>query len=166
MTKLEKRFWAKVRKSDSCWEWTAATRPDGYGVIGLGSRTEGIERSHRLSWSIHFGPIPDGLFVCHHCDNRRCVRPDHLFLGTAAENHHDMRSKSRHCNPPRLLGDSNPRRIRPPHGELNPAAKLNDQDARGVRALSSLGVSGAEIGRLIGISKTQVSKIVRWLSWA
>lgn len=85
---LAERFWAKVKKTEDCWLWTAALNSDGYGSIPP-------HKAHRLSWQLHFGPIPDGLFVCHRCDVRHCVRPDHLFLGTQQDNVNDMRRKGR-----------------------------------------------------------------------
>lgn len=86
------RFWQKVRKSDGCWEWTARVSPEGYGEFWDDRNV----RAHRFSWSLVNGPIPDGLMVCHRCDNPRCVRPDHLFLGTNRENIRDMMAKGRH----------------------------------------------------------------------
>jgi hypothetical protein len=83
------RFWPKVRKDRGCWVWTGATTTTGYG------RLSG-QPAHRLSWEIHHGPIPAGLFVCHRCDNPGCVRPDHLFLGTHEANMADMVAKGRH----------------------------------------------------------------------
>lgn len=77
---------------EGCWEWTGATTW-GYGEVnrqGISGR-----RVHRLAWEFAYGPIPDGLMVLHRCDNRSCVRPDHLFLGTAADNMHDMIAKGR-----------------------------------------------------------------------
>jgi len=91
-------FWNKVNKDGSipahmphlgkCWEWIASTYPSGYGqFIG--------QSSHRFSWELHNGKIPDGLWVLHKCDNRKCVNPKHLFLGTRQDNADDMVHKNR-----------------------------------------------------------------------
>src|SRR5271165_4726377 len=87
-----KRFWDKVEKTDGCWNWKAYIGPDGYGRFGFRGKIPG---PHRVSWELSFGPIPDGLNVCHKCDNRRCVRPDHLFLGTDRDNILDCIRKGR-----------------------------------------------------------------------
>lgn len=107
------RFWAHTQMGapDECWNWTGActavnkkyARP-GYGVVHA-AYVNGKQvqlTTHRLSWLLHCGPIPDGMFVCHHCDNSLCVNPAHLFLGTAADNTHDMMQKGRN-NPPRKV---------------------------------------------------------------
>jgi hypothetical protein len=88
----EAKFWAKVRKAAGCWEWIADRTAKGYGRKRWGSR---VVLAHRLSWELANGPIPAGLSVCHHCDNPPCVRPSHLFLGTARENVRDMVQKGR-----------------------------------------------------------------------
>lgn len=87
------RFWDRVEQSDGCWLWVAGTKNSGYGVF---APTHGeVHMAHRYSWMLANGPIPDGMLVCHTCDVKLCVRPDHLFLGTAKENMDDMRRKGR-----------------------------------------------------------------------
>lgn len=94
---LETRFWAQVDMRSGiweCWEWTGARLPRGYGFAW--DNAVGANRlAHRLAWELTNGPIPDDLWVLHRCDNPPCVRPDHLFLGTAADNAHDMMAKGR-----------------------------------------------------------------------
>ena len=90
--KTIERFWAKVDRSGDCWEWTAKGTPKGYGVFGLLRKSV---YAHRLSWKMEVGEIPDGMCVCHRCDNPPCVRPSHLFLGTYADNMEDMVRKER-----------------------------------------------------------------------
>lgn len=95
-------FWRHVRKDDvGCWEWTGNRNSLGYGRVSR--RLNGKLKSfyaHRVSFQLSFGPIPEGLEVCHKCDNPCCVRPDHLWLGTQAENNRDRHLKGRTARVP------------------------------------------------------------------
>ena len=99
-TPIIERFWPKVRKADGdgCWEWQASRMPKGYGRLGISGV---MVLAHRVSYELNIGPIQAGLFVLHKCDNPSCVRPDHLFLGTQADNVHDAKAKGRKFGPQR-----------------------------------------------------------------
>jgi HNH endonuclease len=98
------RFWPKVKKADGCWEWIGSRDAHGYGTFNINRKTD---RAHRVSWELANGVIPDGMIVCHHCDNPPCVRPDHLFLGSHSDNSADAYRKGRKFIPRRS------RRVRP-----------------------------------------------------
>lgn len=130
-------FWRKVEKTDSCWLWRGCVHYLGYGVTSVGGKQV---RAHRLAWTYANGPIPDGLLVRHKCDVPLCVNPDHLLLGTYADNAADMVSRGRQAKGDRngrsthpesvLRGDDHPLRKNPHlacHGSRHHAAKLTEQ---------------------------------------
>jgi hypothetical protein len=135
------RFWPKVRKADGCWEWTGFRDRKGYGSISVGGRAGRPCLAHRVSWEIHHGPIPDGVFVCHHCDNPGCVNPAHLFLGTNADNMQDCVVKGR----------SN-FQTRNPFATL----RLSDNTIAEIRRRRHAGEAGTSIARSLGVGRTYV----------
>jgi hypothetical protein len=149
------RFWSRVTKpSDGCWEWTAARFPVGYGKVALPRAKQGghgkTEGAHRIAWILTNGPIPDGLWVLHHCDNRLCCRPDHLFLGTCRDNTQDASKKGR------LVGS---RGMRPPN------AKFTDSEADNIRCRVAAGERRTALAREFSVDRSVIRRIVRCESY-
>lgn len=88
-----KYFWSKVDKSKECWEWTGCKDRDGYGQFGYNNRQW---KAHRIAYFFSHGSIDDSKLICHHCDNPKCVRPEHLYQGTVKDNSQDMINRGRH----------------------------------------------------------------------
>jgi hypothetical protein len=146
----------KVDKRE-CWIWRGATSSTGYGNIEINGKQTG---THRLSYELHHGPIPDGMHICHRCDVRNCVNPEHLFLGSARDNMLDKIEKNRQNLP---KGDKH---WLSGGGDKHPMAKFNRQIADEIRALYATGMKQTEIAKMYGIAQTGVSDIVRGKRWA
>lgn len=139
---LEKYFWGNVQKTSTCWLWRGGP---WYGEACYAGKRYS---AHRLSYEFAYGPIPDGLVVCHACDTPACVRPDHLFLGTSADNSHDMAAKGRSA-----------------WGERNANVRLCVADIIEIRRASAAGVSNAELGRRYGVTAAAIYLIVYRKNW-
>lgn len=143
---LAERFWEKVQQTDSCWLWLGATAC-GYGIIASPSRQ--MLRANRVSWELHFGPIPDGLFVCHRCDVRACVKPAHLFLGTHRENMDDMVAKDRHR-----------------WGERSVNAKLSLANVHEIWTRYAAGsTTQSELAALFGVAQVSIHRVLSGKYW-
>jgi hypothetical protein len=157
----EERYWFYARPSDGCWGWASYTS-HGYARVLFQGRVEG---AHRVSWILHHGPIPEGLFVLHRCDNPPCTRAQcdvpgcehlkesvecesHLFLGTDLDNIQDKVEKNRQRK-----------------GATIPQAKLTEEGVRDIRRRVARGETGGSVARLYGVSIGTVSMIVHRKRW-
>jgi hypothetical protein len=148
------RFWAKVDKSagsDACWPWNGALDHRGYGKFST-ARSKPTTAS-RVAYKLHYGVDPSGQFVCHQCDNVRCVNPAHLFLGTHADNMRDMREKGRS---PRMnnIGTHNPRAI------------LDETKVREIRRRHTSGETPAVLANSYGVCRGTIYHVIHRLIWA
>lgn len=159
------RFWPKVNKDGPtirpelgpCWVWTA-TAHNGYGYLGVGGRAGRPTQAHRVSWTLHYGPIPEGLWVLHRCDNPPCVNPAHLFLGTVGDNNRDMYAKGRAGTQTR------------PHAMVRGAAhhrsKLTDTQIQEIRAAYAAGgVRQKDLAAQYGVYQSTIGRIIRRNNW-
>lgn len=142
---INERFLSFVKKSDSCWIWNGCISVWGYGFFGLNGKNAA---AHRVSYQIFVGDIPKGMLVLHQCDNRACVNPAHLFLGTQKDNMQDMKSKGRHL-----------------HGSKSPRALLTDEQVAEIKATPKIYGSGVYLANKFNISTSQVSNIRAGKQW-
>lgn len=144
------RFWSKVDKSDDtdvCWNWKACKLRDGYGQFGIREKSY---HSNRFAWEVTYGNIPEGLCVCHKCDNTSCCNPSHLFLGTKKDNSDDMIRKGRRASF---------------QGERNGRCKVSDLQVLEIRKIYAEGkISSATIGKMFGLGRAHVWRIVNYIN--
>lgn len=139
------RFWSWVEKlpgEDACWEWRGALSA-GYGTFFIG---RDAIKAHRWSYESVNGPIADGLFACHHCDNRACVRPDHVYAGTPRDNAGDRERRGRRT---------------PCSGEVHHNAALPSRAIEAIWAMHYDDWTGPEIATYFGTTRTTVNRILR-----
>jgi hypothetical protein len=140
-------FWSKVHRTNDCWFWTSGHKSGGYGNFVLRGKPT---LAHRFSYELANGPIPEGLFILHSCDNKLCVRPEHLRAGTQLENMQDCKAKGR-----------------TPFGEKRGASKLTDEMVREIRALYASGqFTFDQLSKMYPVRRHTISKAVRRLTWA
>jgi hypothetical protein len=143
------RFWENARKTDTCWLWTGRLSDDGYGVVSYKTMRGSPQHAHRVAWILTHGRVENGLWVLHRCDVRHCVRPDHLFLGTPADNSADAAGKGRMTR-----------------GEQQKAAKLTEEDVRVIRALRrDQGLTYKELAHRYRVSVPLIGYVVNRLYW-
>ena len=144
---IQERFEAKFTKSDGCWEWKAYKRRDSYGWFWFAGR---IQLAHRVSYQLYVGEIPNGLCVCHRCDNPGCVNPAHLFLGTIADNMRDCNNKGRGTDT---------------SGEKNGHSKLIEAQVIEIRVKYANGATQVNLAKEFGVAQTTISNIVCGCTW-
>lgn len=142
---FEQRFWSKVDKSGDCWLWKGSRFWSGYGAFELNGK---VQRAHRVAWELTFGSIPDELQVLHYCDNPPCVNPEHLWLGTKADNSADMAKKDRVA-----------------YGEAQGSSKLKATEVVRIRKLAG-SMAQRPLARLFGVNQSQVCRIIQREQWA
>jgi hypothetical protein len=165
----EDRFWPKVDKQGPivstklgpCWMWIASCFWDGYGIFGV-VRTSW--KAHRFSWQLAHGAIPKGLHCLHRCDNRRCVNPAHLFLGTNTDNFRDKMKKGRQATGARNGARLHPERL--VRGDAHWCAKLSAEKVRSSRRLRAAGWRVTRIATKFGVTGATIHSVLRGKTWA
>jgi hypothetical protein len=162
---IDGRFWSKIKNSSwsSCWPWLAGTDKDGYGNFEIRRNGEfTCMQAHRIVWEVWRGPIPSGMCVCHHCDNRACCNPLHLFVDTNSGNMEDRDSKGRQAKGKRHGLYGNGHLVA---GEKSGMHKFTWSDIPMVRLLAAVGASYPFIAKRYGVTSQAVRPIVIGKAW-
>jgi hypothetical protein len=139
---LTERIWRRVdRTGAGCWEWPGGRDGYGYGIMVAGRR---LSKAHRVAWESVNGPIPRGAHILHHCDNPPCVRPDHLYAGSHADNMRDMAQRAR---------------------AVATGARLREDQVRLARRLVTAGASQTHVARLLGVTQGAISRLCHGRAW-
>lgn len=145
------RTYVQPRDGDACWSWLKSRNETGYGQIEFSRNGVRFNLlAHRVAWALHIGDIPSGFLVCHKCDVRDCVNPNHLFLGTANDNTQDMLRKGRH---------------RADAGEECHNALLTEEDISLIRGLHRKGLGASFISRIFGVRPCTITNLCAGRSW-
>lgn len=168
------RLLSHVKKQGDCWEWTGCLSKSGYGQLTL---TSGKVRAHRHSYEIFKGNIPEGKLVCHNCpgkDNKKCVNPDHLWLGTIKENCQDAKNKGYYFekgSTGKKWSDETRKKMkmRQPIGQKgskNNASKLNEFQVKEIKEMIDKGMGNTEISIKYNVSSACIYEIRRGKNWS
>lgn len=149
LSSKQQLFDKHTKKTNGCWEWSGYINKGGYGFTRFGGRNGKGLLAHRISWELHNGEIPSGMHVCHSCDNRKCVNPEHLFIGTNQDNINDRVAKGRSS-----------KWIKSAPREKTPNAKLKDSDIKSMVEKRLNGGKVVEIAREFGVCKEHASRVI------
>lgn len=152
--KVLQRFWRYTEKRDGCWRWNGTRAPNGYGMLFVDNlvsqvRSRRTMSAHRFSYLLHYGGLPEGMYICHKCDVKDCVNPDHLYAGTPKQNIQDTLERGQY-----------------PRGERNGRAKLTAIQVKMARILYDAGMGTyADLAKAYGVNTASMCSAIRGTTW-
>ena len=151
LPEFQEKFWSQVKRGNDCWEWIGSLDQSGYGKLRI-AQNRAHFRAHRVAYKIAYSVDPGHMYVCHKCDNPRCVNPRHLFLGTALDNNRDKMAKGRD-------------RYADQSGSKNGNSKLNEAAAEQAIKMLATGMTNVAIAKELGVGHSLISRIRVGRSW-